>query len=232
MEHKELSKLFYMSSKTDRSAWLEEEARFRRSMPSSFDKGQLTFFTLGMMELIRIVQTNIADQLERSRESLEIAIGNTDNLAFEFNLNGKEVNVAFVMMQYELFGMHESASLDDISQGISLSKQMTRKHLAHLEDSDAAVETSKRPVVFAFSDKAKSSSGYRQQPVRAGRRSVPAYAVKQTEAKRTHAPSSKTSSVKQQLSMVTQQSPAGFPAGLCRFQAKATGAGRPTSSKR
>ncbi|MVX61244.1 hypothetical protein GKZ27_07230 [Enterorhabdus mucosicola] len=39
MDYQELSKTFYKSSSTDRFAELDEQARYRRAMPSSFDLG-------------------------------------------------------------------------------------------------------------------------------------------------------------------------------------------------
>lgn len=130
-----------------------------KSAESPMNKGELTFFVLGMMELIRIAQTNVVEQLESSKDMLDVAMSNMDDLVAEFELSDKETSIVFVVTQYELFGMHGCANLDDISRGIDLGKQMTRKYLARLEDSGVVTKTSKRPIAFGLSDDAKAILG-------------------------------------------------------------------------
>ncbi len=130
-----------------------------KSAETPMNKGELTFFVFGMMELIRIAQTDVVEQLDKSKALSRVAASNLENLAAEFNLNDKEADIAFVMAQYELFETYGSTNLDDISQGIGLGRQMTRKHLARLEDSGAVVKTSSRPLAFSLSENAKAILG-------------------------------------------------------------------------
>ena len=63
-------------------------------------------------------------------------------------------------MQYEAFGLLGEAPLADIAAHLGLKEQMTRKHVASLEELGVVVKRRKRsPMTFALSDEFKEHYG-------------------------------------------------------------------------
>lgn len=84
-----------------------------------------------------------------------------DALASRFELSEKETCVMFAMTQYELFGMFGAADLDDLSRGIELRKQMTRKRVSRLEALGLVTKVPQRPLQFSLPDGVKEFLGMR-----------------------------------------------------------------------
>lgn len=130
-----------------------------KSAEDPMNKGELTFFVYYMLTLIRIAQTGVIKGIEESKAALDIVAGNMSALASKHSLSEKESGVMFAMAQYELFGMFGSADLEDISTGIELGKQMTRKYIARLESMGLISKVSQRPLLFSLPDNVKLSLG-------------------------------------------------------------------------
>lgn len=130
-----------------------------KSAENPLNKGELTFFVHAMLALVERAQTGIIDGIEKSKASLDVVAGNMDALTSKYDLSEKESCILFAMAQYELFGMFGASDLHDISAGIELGKQMTRKHVARLESRGLVSKVSQRPLLFSLPDGIKESLG-------------------------------------------------------------------------
>ena len=131
------------------------------SAEDPMNRGELTFFVIDMLELVRRSQLRIISDIEESQRNLDAAADRMDDVSRAHDLSSKEATAVFALVQYELFGMYGFAYLDDLAQCMRLKNQMARKHLASLEGKGLVRTPSKRPLKFALSDKAKEELGIR-----------------------------------------------------------------------
>ena len=132
-----------------------------RSVENPMNKGELTFFVMEMMSLVRKAQLDVIDRLDCAwrrqselRELMDDAIERTD-------LKKKqEQGIVFMLMQYETFGMFGDASVEEVANYLKVGTQAARKHLRALEDKGAAVKVNKRkPVTFGLTQQFKEEFG-------------------------------------------------------------------------
>lgn len=131
-----------------------------RTTEKPLNKGELTFFVFSMLELIREAQLQLEARLEHNIEALarmeEIITGVTPGMG----LKEQEAQIVFMLMQHEAFGLLGDAPLADMAAHLGLKEQMTRKHVASLEEKGVVVKRRKRnPVTFALSDEFKDRCG-------------------------------------------------------------------------
>ena len=129
------------------------------SVEDPMNCGELTFFVINMLELIRKAQLRMISDIERSESNLNAAARRMEGMRAAHDLSEKEATAVFALAQYELFGMHGFAYLDDLAKCMGLKDQMTRKHLLSLESKGLVKVPSRRPLKFALSDAAKTELG-------------------------------------------------------------------------
>lgn len=140
----------------------ENRSLYYRAFSTAEDpmnRGELTFFVIDMLELIRKAQLRIIADIEESERNLDAAAGKMGDMNRAHGLSDKESTAMFALAQYELFGMYGFAYLDDLAQCMGLKRQMARKHLTSLERKGLVRTPSKRPLKFALSDEAKAELG-------------------------------------------------------------------------
>ena len=125
--------------------------------------GELTFFVMDIMELVRKAQSMILDDLEKKGDALESANGTLYSMAQKHGLDEKDANIIFMLVQIGLFGAPESATLEEIANHIGLGTQMTRKRLVGLEDEGLVEVVKKRPLRFTLSKQAESAFGIKAE---------------------------------------------------------------------
>lgn len=139
----------------------EDYYRAFKTTEKPLNKGELTFFVFSMLELIREAQLQLEDRLERSTETLSHMEKTMAGVTSVIGLKNQETQIVFMLMQYEAFGLFGDAPLGDIATHLGLKEQMTRKHIASLEEMGVVVKRRKRnPVTFALSDGFKDQCGY------------------------------------------------------------------------
>lgn len=97
------------------------------------NRGELTFFVISMLELIREAQIQLEDRLESKAHTLEKIETAVNRLVETEGLKEQEAQIASMLMQYESFGLLGYATLADIADHLGLKEQMARKHLTSLE---------------------------------------------------------------------------------------------------
>lgn len=119
------------------------------------NRGELTFFVISMLELIREAQIQLEDRLESKAHTLEKIETAVNRLVETEGLKEQEAQIASMLMQYESFGLLGYATLADMADHLGLKEQMARKHLASLEAKGLVEKRRGRsPLTFALSDKA------------------------------------------------------------------------------
>lgn len=118
------------------------------------NRGELTFFVISMLELIREAQIQLKDRLESKAHTLEQIETAVNRLVETEGLKEQESQIVSMLMQYESFGLLGYATLADIADHLGLKEQMTRKHLASLEAKGLVEKRRGRsPLTFGLSDK-------------------------------------------------------------------------------
>ena len=138
------------------------EAYYRafKTTEKPLNRGELTFFVTAMLELIREAQLQLERRLEHNAEALTSIERVMVGVSADLHLKEQESQVVFMLMQYEAFGLLGEAPLADIAAHLGLKEQMTRKHVASLEELGVVVKRRKRsPMTFALSDEFKEHYG-------------------------------------------------------------------------
>ena len=138
------------------------EAYYRafKTTEKPLNRGELTFFVTAMLELIREAQLQLERRLEHNAEALTSIERVMVGVSADLHLKEQDSQVVFMLMQYEAFGLLGEAPLADIAAHLGLKEQMTRKHVASLEELGVVVKRRKRsPMTFALSDEFKEHYG-------------------------------------------------------------------------
>ena len=117
------------------------------------NRGELTFFIYEMLQLILSAQDNLITRYENNIKTLDTLTSSFKSLEDSDVYSNKELDLLFALVQYVVFGVSGSASLDDLANHLGLGKQQTRKYLTDLEKRDIVKKTRKRsPIMFALTD--------------------------------------------------------------------------------
>lgn len=121
----------------------------------------LTFFIYTMLKMIREAQIEIIDNLESCKSQLENLDVEIKQIETNHDLKDKELQIVYILLQYEAFGVFGDVSLAEIALLLSLKEQMTRKHLSSLEKKGIVEKYKKRnPLSFVLTEGFKVSLGY------------------------------------------------------------------------
>lgn len=123
-----------------------------RSVENPMNKGELTFFVMEMMSLVRKAQLDVIDRLDCARRRQGELRELMDDVIERADLKKKqEQGIVFMLMQYETFGMFGDASVEEVADYLKVGTQAARKHLRVLEDKGVAVKVNQRkPVTFGL----------------------------------------------------------------------------------
>lgn len=118
------------------------------------NRAEATFFVMQIMELIRVAQDSLIDDLELKKVQLDEAQAHIEVLASRCELVETAATTLFVMAQTYLFGAFPEVSLQDVAAHAEVSTQTVRKYLKDLEERGLVAVVSKRPLKFTLSDAA------------------------------------------------------------------------------
>ena len=132
-----------------------------RSVENPMNKGELTFFVMEMMNLVRKAQLDVIDRLDCARRRQGELRELMDDVIERTDLKKKqEQGIVFMLMQYETFGMFGDASVEEVANYLKVGTQAARKHLRALEDKGVAVKVNQRkPVTFGLTQQFKDEFG-------------------------------------------------------------------------
>ena len=132
-----------------------------KSVENPLNRGELTFFALEILKLVRTAQKNTIERLERNLEEFTVLTETMESLQKAYGFKKQESDIVFMLMQYEAFGFMGDAPLDDIAQHLGVSPQMARKHIRRLESKGVLAKCKPRkPITFGLSDTFKEQCGF------------------------------------------------------------------------
>lgn len=129
------------------------------SAENPLNHGELTHFVYALLELVRIAQSSTLERLQSSIEAYDSMLAISDAYFGKNAVTGKAAEIVLVLAQYDLFGMVDSVSLDELAEAVQLGKQMTRIHLDDLEGKGIVEKVSKRPLKFSLTEAAETALG-------------------------------------------------------------------------
>lgn len=128
----------------------EKEKYSKLSLNTSNSKnfGEITFFLIGMLELIKKGQESIIKMLEDKIEKLNFSRNYLNNL----NLSDLEKDIMFVYIQNHIFS---NSDLEDkeLCKIINMSRPTLKNNIEQLIKKEYLTEISKRPITHIISDK-------------------------------------------------------------------------------
>ena len=117
------------------------------------NKGELTFFVYMMMELIREAQEELGARLCEKVDLLQVLDEIVPKIAEQESLKSQEAKVVRALLEHEAFGLCSDAAVGELVASLGLGAQMTRRHIAALEERGLVCRCRLRnPVTFALTD--------------------------------------------------------------------------------
>ena len=126
----------------------EKYSKLFLNTSNSKNFGEITFFLIGMLELIKKGQESIIKMLEDKIEKLNFSINYLNNL----NLSDLEKNIMFVYIQNHIFS---NSDLEDkeLCKIINMSRPTLKNNIEQLIKKEYLTKISKKPITHVLSDK-------------------------------------------------------------------------------
>lgn len=119
------------------------------------NRGEVTFFVIQMLELIRLAQDSVLENLGNKKAMLKRAEDSLGNFVAEpYSLSPKEIKVMFQAVQHYLFDAFSEISLEDISRHSGVGLQTARKYTLKLEEKGLLKPVSLKPLKFELTQNA------------------------------------------------------------------------------
>jgi Fic family protein len=116
---------------------------------------EVTFFVIQMMQLIRLAQDSLIENLQTKRDMLNRATSLLQSELVEpYGLNQRPASILYLVMQYHLFATFSEVTIKEIAHYIELGIQSSRKHTLELENAGLLKTISLKPLRFALTDEA------------------------------------------------------------------------------
>ena len=126
----------------------EKYSKLFLNTSNSKNFGEITFFLIGMLELIKKGQESIMKMLEDKIEKLNFSRNYLNNL----NLSDLEKNIMFVYIQNHIFS---NSDLEDkeLCKIINMSRPTLKNNIEQLIKKEYLTKISKKPITHVLSDK-------------------------------------------------------------------------------
>lgn len=126
----------------------EKYSKLFLNTSNSKNFGEITFFLIGMLELIKKGQESIIKMLEDKIEKLNFSRNYLNNL----NLSDLEKNIMFVYIQNHIFS---NSDLEDkeLCKIINMSRPTLKNNIEQLIKKEYLTKISKKPITHVLSDK-------------------------------------------------------------------------------
>ena len=117
--------------------------------------------------MIRKAQLGIIDRLESSISTLD-TLGDVMRVVTESKrAKGKELDIIFLLLQYEAFGLFGDVSTLDIANYLGVKAPQTRKYMASLKEKGICKKVGNyNPVTYALTQEFKEEFGITVAPER------------------------------------------------------------------
>ena len=126
----------------------EKYSKLFLNTSNSKNFGEITFFLIGMLELIKKGQESIMKMLEDKIEKLNFSRNYLNNL----NLSDLEKDIMFVYIQNHIFS---NSDLEDkeLCKIINMSRPTLKNNIEQLIKKEYLTKISKKPITHVLSDK-------------------------------------------------------------------------------
>ena len=134
--------------------------RALKTVENPLNHAELTFFTAAILEMTRSSQFNIINRLENSISALASLDETMKAITESKQARGKELNIIYLLLQYEAFGLFGDTPLSDIASYLGIKAPQTRKYMASLRDKGICKRVNVySPATFALTQEFKESYG-------------------------------------------------------------------------
>ncbi len=135
-----------------------KEAYYRafKTVEDPLNHAELTFFVSIILEMIRKAQLGIINRLESSISTLD-TLSNVMSVVKESKrAKGKELDIIFLLLQYEAFGLFGDVPTLDIANYLGVKAPQTRKYMASLKEKGICKKVGNyNPVTYALTQEFK-----------------------------------------------------------------------------
>ena len=116
--------------------------------------GELTFFVMSMLELVRQAQEELYSGLREGRSKLDDVAGRLESAQHDLGLSGQERSVLLLLSQVHLFASVPGVQLAEIADCLECSGGTARKYSRLLEERGLVEPVSRSPLRFVLTRKA------------------------------------------------------------------------------
>jgi Fic family protein len=137
----------------------ENKSRYYRAFQefeAPLNHAESTASMVLMLELIQLAQEYLLRDIETKLTTLDV-LASAVKRFYEVSETARMalMNIA----QFDLFASFEAVTLHEISRALGLKTQASRKYLHELENQGLISATSKRPLMFTLTEKARNTLG-------------------------------------------------------------------------
>ncbi len=125
--------------------------------------GELTFFVISMLELVRQAQEELDSSLREKKSQLESAANRLDSAQRDLGICDQERSLLYLFSQVHLFTSVPSVRLAELADCLECSAGTARKYSRLLEEKNLIEPVTKSPLRFVLTCKALDLLGIRQQ---------------------------------------------------------------------
>ena len=125
--------------------------------------GELTFFVMSMLELVRQAQEELDSSLREKKSQLDAAAGCLDSAQRDLGICDQESSLLYLFSQVHLFASVPSVRLAEIADYLDCSVGTARKYSRLLEEKNLIETVTRSPLRFVLTRKALDLLGIKQQ---------------------------------------------------------------------
>ena len=125
--------------------------------------GELTFFVISMLELVRQAQDELDSSLREKKLQLDAAASRLDSVQRDLGISDQERSLLYLFSQVHLFASVPSVRLAELAECLECSVGTARKYSRLLEEKSLIEPVTRSPLRFVLTRKALDLLGIRQQ---------------------------------------------------------------------
>jgi Fic family protein len=125
--------------------------------------GELTFFVISMLELVRQAQDELDSGLREKKSQLDAAAIRLDSAQRDLGISDQERSLLYLFSQVHLFASVPSVRLAELADYLECSVGTARKYSRLLEEKSLIEPVTRSPLRFVLTRKALDLLGIRQQ---------------------------------------------------------------------
>jgi Fic family protein len=125
--------------------------------------GELTFFVISMLELVRQAQDELDFSLREKKSQLDAAASRLDSAQRDMGISDQERSLLYLFSQVHLFASVPGVRLAELADCLECSVGTARKYSRLLEEKSLIEPVTRSPLRFVLTREALDLLGIRQQ---------------------------------------------------------------------